>query len=165
MRNRSTRLSGFNYLGAHRYSLTFCTSGRERSFCDASVVRVVLSQIARAADIEGFNVLAYCAMPDHLHLLIEGRAATSDAKRFIKLGKQLTEFAYRREWRRPLWQASAWDRVLRKDEDTLAVVAYILANPVRAGLVAEPLDYPHSGSFVLDRVDLLAAIEHLRPWT
>ena len=147
----------FNYSGCHRYSLTFCTAARERWFIEAAVVGVMLTQVARAADSDGFDVLAYCAMPDHVHLLVEGRVATSDARRFIKLAKQLTEFAHRREWRRPLWQASGWDRVLRREENTWDVIRYILANPVRAALAAEPLDYPHSGSFVYDRSDLMAA--------
>jgi len=119
----------------------------------------MLTQLTRAADTEGFDILAYCAMPDHLHVLVRGRTATSDARRFIKLAKQLTEFAHRRRWRGRLWQASAWDRVLRNEDDTWDVIRYILANPVRAGLVAKPLDYPHSGSLVCDRADLLAAFE------
>jgi hypothetical protein len=37
---------------------------------------------------------------------------------------------------------------LRDDEATLTVVRYVLANPVRKGLVREPRDYPFSGSAV-----------------
>ncbi len=87
------------------------------------------------------------------HLLIEGRAASSDARQFIKLSKQLTEFAHRQRWHARLWKASAWDRVLRTEDDSWAVIRYILANPVRAGLVKEPLDYPFSGSIKHTRED------------
>ncbi len=160
MRNRTTRLLAFDYSGVNRYSLTFCTFGRERWFSDPDVVGVMLTQLERAAHREGFDVLAYCAMPDHLHLLVQGQTPTSDARRFIKLTKQLTEYAHRQRWSLPLWQASAWDRVLRDAEGTWDVVRYILANPVRAGLVAEPLDYPHSGSMIWERAELIAAFDH-----
>jgi putative transposase len=165
MRDRSTRLSGFSYTGTFRYSLTFCTAERMAWFRDAECVRVMSTQLARAAERTGFDVLAYCAMPDHLHLLIEGRAASSDAKQFIKLSKQLTEFAHRQRWHARLWQASAWDRVLRTEDDSWAVIRYILANPVHAGLVKEPLDYPFSGSIKHTRVDLVDAFVRARRWT
>ena len=42
--------------------------------------------------------------------------------------------------------AHEYDRVLRADEDTVSVVRYILENPLRAGLVTRPEDYPYSGS-------------------
>lgn len=46
-------------------------------------------------------------------------------------------------------------RVLRADDDTAAVMRYLLLNPVRAGLVERPLDYAGSGSLVFDRDALL----------
>ena len=35
---------------------------------------------------------------------------------------------------------------MRDEEATLEIARYILANPVRGGLVAEPREYPFSGS-------------------
>jgi hypothetical protein len=45
--------------------------------------------------------------------------------------------------------------VLRDDEVTQTVAKYILENPVRAGLMREPLDYPFSGSLVYSREQLV----------
>jgi hypothetical protein len=42
-----------------------------------------------------------------------------------------------------LGQDGYWDRVLRPDEDVLPVADYIAMNPVRAGLVERPEDYPY----------------------
>ena len=39
---------------------------------DAAVVESALAEIARAAVDHQFAVTAYCFMPDHLHLLVEG---------------------------------------------------------------------------------------------
>ena len=49
-----------------------------------------------------------------------------------------------------LWQENYYEHILRKDEDTISVVKYILNNPVRKGLVEDYREYFYSGSFVLD---------------
>lgn len=48
-----------------------------------------------------------------------------------------------------------YDHILRSDESTQRAVRYVLENPVRAKLVIEPADYPHSGSLVFDRKALI----------
>ena len=42
-----------------------------------------------------------------------------------------------------LWQPGFYDHALRKDEDRLGTARYIVANPLRAGLVQRLGDYPH----------------------
>jgi REP element-mobilizing transposase RayT len=49
-------------------------------------------QILRAGDDERFAVIAYCFMPDHLHLLVDARSDSSDCLRFIKRAKQFSGF-------------------------------------------------------------------------
>src|SRR5262249_43836589 len=44
-----------------------------QTFVEPSRVEIVLKQILRAAADEGFEIIAYCFMPDHLHLLVEAR--------------------------------------------------------------------------------------------
>jgi putative transposase len=93
MRSRKTlRLKTFGYLGVHRYSLTICTERRQRLFKRGHVVLLVLSQISRSAADHQFAILAYCFMPNHLHLLVEGLADTSDFRRFVANAKQYSGF-------------------------------------------------------------------------
>jgi putative transposase len=113
-----------------------------------------MNEISRAAASRGFAVIAYCFMPDHLHLLIEATSESSDLVAFADEAKQRTAYRYRRRQSQALWQKGYYERVLRDDEATLAVARYILANPVRAGLVQEPRDYPFSGSLVFDKRQL-----------
>ena len=72
-------LRAFDHLGLYRYFLTFCTDYRQPFFKNAEAVTLVLSQISRAAIGEQFALLAYCFMPDHLHLLIEGSRSQTTA--------------------------------------------------------------------------------------
>ena len=103
-------------------------------------------------------VIAYCFMPDHLHLLVEGLSEGADFRNFMRLFKQGSSYQWKQRYRRELWQRSYFDHVLRDDEDTIAVARYILGNPVRAGLVSSPEDYPFLGSMTMDLRDLLYSV-------
>ena len=82
-------------------------------------------------------------MPDHVHMLFTPfeewglpkimRRVKGNSARLINkaAGKRGT-----------VWQDESFDRVLRSDEDVTKKGEYIAANPVRAGLVTHPEDYP-----------------------
>jgi putative transposase len=146
MRPKRPRLDPALYIGLQRYFLTFCTAGRRRCFVDGAIVTLVRDQILRSAERFDFVVVAYCFMPDHLHLLIEGTTDGADAIAFVHQAKQRSGYAYRGTGPGRLWQPSFYDHILRNEDATLAVARYILENPVRAGLVASPAEYPCSGS-------------------
>jgi REP element-mobilizing transposase RayT len=115
-------------------------------FADVECVALALLHFRQAATHEQFDILAYCLMPDHAHLLVEGRADTADLRRFAKLAKQASGAAYALRAGRPLWQEGYFDRVLRDDDEGRSTMRYMLDNPVRAGIVREPADYRHTGS-------------------
>ena len=77
--------------------------------------------------------LAWVVMPDHLHwLFVLNHSLISEVARRVKgLG------CYSK-----VWQKGFHDHAIRKDEDIKAVARYIIANPLRAGLVENIGDYP-----------------------
>jgi putative transposase len=150
-------LRSFDDIGEHRYSFTLCTWKRRAVFADADVVTSVLVQFQRSGDLQGMAILAYCFMPDHLHLLTAGTTPMSDARRFIIKAKQATGYEHAKRTGTRLWQRYSWDHVLRSEEVTLDALKYILTNPVRAGLVSHPLEYQFSGSLVYSREQLISA--------
>lgn len=143
---RPERLRGFSYVGFHRYSLTFCTDRRRPIFSGAETVDIVRVQILRAAQETSFAILAYCFMPDHVHLLASGLDEGADVERFARLSKQRSGYEYARRLGAALWQPSYFDHLLRSEDDTWSVIRYIVENPVRARLAREPRDYRFSGS-------------------
>jgi len=156
-------LKSFDYLGLYRYFLTFCTDRRQPHLVARGPVDLVLAQIVRAAGDAAFAIIAYCFMPDHLHLLIEAQSEHSDGREFIKRAKQLSGYHFKQKFRTPLWQRYGFEHVLRDDEATLSVARYILENPVRAGLVASVEDYSFAGSMVYPIAEILAAVQMLPP--
>lgn len=86
--------SAFNYVGRHRYALTFRTHARRAVFVRADVVDLVLTHILRAACEKHFVDIAHCFMPDHVHVVVQGEADDSDAKAFTKAAKQYSGYYY-----------------------------------------------------------------------
>ena len=138
--------AAFSYIGRHYYSLTFVTLGRAPLFVTRATVDCLRTQNLRACHENQFAVIAYCFMPDHLHLVVSGEADNADCKAFIKAAKQYSGYYCRRRDGRKLWERYGHDRVIRDERELAMTVRYILANPVRAGLVHHPREYPFLGS-------------------
>jgi REP element-mobilizing transposase RayT len=68
------------------------------------------------------------------------------ASAFIKAAKQSSAYLHSRTFGRRLWKRYGHDRVIRNDSELALTLRYIVANPVRAGLVKHPRDYPFLGS-------------------
>jgi len=155
---RPPRIKGFDYVGPFRYFLTFCTINRRATFEDAAAVALVLAQFRRTAHEWSFAILAYCFMPDHVHLLVEGTTARADLRRVAKRLKQGSGQAWKFRTGSRLWQEGYYDHVLRPQDDAKSVVRYIVENPVRAALVARVSDYPHLGSDLWTLDELIGSL-------
>ncbi|MDH1262576.1 MULTISPECIES: REP-associated tyrosine transposase [unclassified Pseudomonas] len=119
------------------YMVTTVTKNRQPAFSDFVAARILINTIRQDELRDSHATLSYVLMPDHLHWLLQlrqgtlsqlvGRVKSISAKR---LGKAL-------------WQKGFHDRALRREEDIRDVARYIVANPLRAGLVKRLGDYPH----------------------
>ena len=144
------RLKDFDYKGPYRYFITLCAFNKKQSFRDNTLVAWLVNILREKSGHFGFKVWAWCFMPDHMHLLIEGRDSTSDMRRFISAYKQHTGFYYKKNTGLPLWQINFYEHVLRQEEDTVTTARYIFGNPVRKGLVDDYSRYRFLGSFEFD---------------
>lgn len=82
-------------------------------------------------------------MPDHIHWLV---AITNID--LLKLVQRVKSFTTKRIGKR-IWQPGFYDHGIRNDEKLITVARYIVANPIRAGLVEKVGDYPHWDSIWL----------------
>jgi putative transposase len=159
---RPRRLDDFDYLGCHLYFLTFCALDRQRVFTSDEIVRLAPDQILLTASEQEMEILVYCFMPDHLHLLIEGKSDSANLKDFAKLAKQRSGWHYAQAHGKRLWQEGYYEHVLRGQEYPPQVICYIVENPVRAGLVTAPGEYPFWGSEKYTREEILEFAEASR---
>jgi REP element-mobilizing transposase RayT len=97
-------------------------------------------------------------MKDHIHGLFEGLAEDCVFTKFVAMFKQRSGYLVSANHSRKLWQDGYFDHVLRVEEATLDVIAYILMNPVRAGYCSDPREYPFLGSSAYSIDDLCDAV-------
>jgi REP-associated tyrosine transposase len=145
--HKNIRLEGSNYTGKRTYFVTQCCHERRKCFVDPARCEWLLSHVRCLSATHGFAVPAYCVMPDHVHLLVDGLAPTSDFLKFMKSLKIKTSREFAEESGTPLWQKKYFDHVLRPKESMDAMAWYIWLNPVRRGLARAPGLYPFAGSF------------------
>jgi len=148
-KRKRNRVKFFNYTGIFAYFITICTFEKQSYFNSNEIISFLLNILKQEADKFDFSVYAYCFMPDHLHLLLIGNEESNLIK-FIKLFKQRTGYYFKGRFKKPLWQKSFYDHVLRKRENINDIAGYIFENPVRKKLVDDFRKYPYSGSFVID---------------
>jgi putative transposase len=145
--HKPIRLPKQNYLGYRSYFLTPCTRDRIPCFRSPRIARWLLELLPPLAAQHSFALRAYCLMPDHLHLLLQGNSSSANLLRFVKIFKHKSALQFLSKTGKPLWQISFFDHILRNDEDLCSAAEYILSNPVRAGLAQRPRDYPYSATF------------------
>jgi REP element-mobilizing transposase RayT len=168
-RKSSPRLPTFEYKGVFGYFVTTNTCDRLPVLRGDVAQRCVDVMLESASETE-FEVMAYCVMPDHVHLLAQGLDESSNLIRFVQRLKQVTGFEFKKAIGSPLWHRSYYDHVLRNEDDVHDVAAYIWHNPVKAGLVTSATDYPFSGPPVylgassLDRAEALSVRTDASRW-
>ena len=84
-------------------------------------------------------------MPDHLHLLLAGLREDASLIPCVEVMRQRSSRAAKTAQGIQLWQDGYFERVLRDDEHLEVAAQYIFENPVRANLVGNAKDWPHSG--------------------
>ncbi len=159
---KPNRLPLETYREAGAYSLTLVTHDRSTAFSTPSVIEHCREILRAQSSAHGFQVFAYCFMPDHLHLLV-GSEENRDLLRFVKAFKQQTGYWFKN--RGPagglkasptganapgLWQRSFHDHIVRSEESLRVLAEYVLDNPVVAGLTQNRGEYAWAGSFVWD---------------
>ncbi|HET8553326.1 MAG TPA: transposase [Rhodanobacteraceae bacterium] len=124
------------------YLVTFVTQERRPIFRDFHLACAACATFAGSANQELATLLAWVLMPDHFHGLIR-----LDANRPLpRVGQRMKSAASKAcRAHQPgiaIWARAFHDHALRKDEDLRHAARYLIANPIRAGLVEHVHDYP-----------------------
>jgi len=90
------------------------------------------------------DILTYCLMPNHVHLIAVPHKDGSLAQAIGETHRNYTRFInFREKWRGYLWQGR-FSSYLLDERYLLAATRYILLNPVKAKMVKKPWDYKWS---------------------
>jgi putative transposase len=102
----------------------------------------LLGEVSRGL---GAAIHAYALMSNHVHLLMTPRAASDPSALMHDLALRYARY-FNRKYRRTgsLWEGRFWAAPVRTDAYVLSCHRYVELNPVRAGIVAAPVEYPWS---------------------
>jgi len=154
------------------YFITFCVERRRRVLANPGAWEVCLNMFSR---LSKWTTLAAIAMPDHVHILtapLERDASVAAYSKWFKrwfneeyCGANCSAFAAANanslggvSQKRPTthaawqWREGCFDRLLRSDESLSDKWEYLRQNPVRAGLVANPEDWPYQFASTGDKL-------------
>ena len=126
------------------YLVTIVTQGRRSLFKRLECGRVVVCSLQYAEKSGIALTLAYVVMPDHLHWLmsLENQSSLSNVVGRIKRNTSRQINRHLGYTGVGVWQRGFHEHALRGEEDVRDVARYIVANPLRAGLVKRVGDYP-----------------------
>jgi len=119
---------------------------RQETFFSDDDYRLYLELVSAACRQHATAVWAYCLMPNHVHLVMvpsdeDGlRASLGEAHR-----RYTRHINFRNDWRGHLWQ-ERFHSFPMDETHLLSAARYVERNPVKAGLVRNPVDWPWSSA-------------------
>ena len=121
----------------------FDTHGHRPHFADAAAATLATRALREAAATSPTRLLAWVLMPDHWHALLQDSPREGLARAIARF-----KYAMARPVREAdpgcerVWSTTWQQHELRSDEVIRGCARHLVFNPVRAGLVARPADYP-----------------------
>ena len=120
-------------------------NNRQAIFSTAADYQLLLSLLDENAHKFGVALHAYVLMGNHFHVLATPTTQQGLPQMMQAVGRRYVRYFNDRQGRTgTLWEGRYRSTLIDRDRYLLACMAYIDLNPVRAGLVSDPKDYPWS---------------------
>ena len=147
------RLKHFEDLGDARF-ITFSCFQRYPYLRSASCRNVVVDELTLLQSQHAVRILGWVLIADHVHFILWppessklgrliGQLKGRSARRILKLHPNANH-RRRSDGRCAVWQRRCYDHNCRKSEVVREKLHYCHMNPVKAGLVRSPQDWPWS---------------------
>ena len=131
-------------------------NNRQPIFASTADYQMLLDLLDDNARKFGVALHAYVLMSNHFHLLATPQTADGLPQMMQAVGRRyVRHFNDTQQRSGTLWEGRYKSTLIQTERYLLACMAYIDLNPVRAGLVAYPRDYPWSsyGHYTGQRID------------
>lgn len=141
-------------------------TNRQRIFIDAQDFERMRELLAEHARVQRVAIHAYVLMDNHFHLLATPETETGLPQMMQAVGRAYVRYFNRRHGRTgTLWEGRYRSAIVQSERYLLACMVYIDLNPERAGLTADPAQWPWSScaSHLGLRVDPLVT-PHALQW-
>ena len=126
------------------YFITTSCFNKQKIFLSKKNVQIIFDTIDWLEQGKYIDCYFTMVMPDHLHVVFQllDKKTLSEVMKSLKgfTGKNIKELL---KLNTPIWQEQFRDHLIRDDKGLIEIMKYCLYNPVRAGLVQNPCDYPY----------------------
>ena len=146
------------------YFFTLVTYQRKKIFSSPLARLLFFKAVDHVRSYQPFTMVAYCLLPDHIHLIWQLPEDDCDYSKRISAIKRRFSMKYRQRFNVPLpknasrikrrestiWQRRFWEHFIRDEKDFEQHLDYLHFNPVKHGLVDQVRDWEDSSfkSFV-----------------
>ena len=122
------------------------------------IAMLVRDQLHRVSTDGWCSLHAYVVMPNHVHVLWTPSVSHPTLIRQVKGPSALDANRLLGRTGEQFWQSEYFDRQVRNEREFARVQHYIAWNPVKAGLVAQPGDFPWSSAYTGGRASARAGL-------
>ncbi len=150
IKEQKHRLPRELYQGRVQCAFTLCVSDRKNLFVSDQIFHDMEDILINVLMKTKCDAHIYLFMPNHCHLLVEGKSDESDLWKCIVEFKRKSGYWLSRNQYSQEWQKDFYDHILRREDDLEKQVRYILGNPLRKGIVEDWNTYPYKGSTLYD---------------
>ncbi|MBI5275240.1 MAG: transposase [Burkholderiales bacterium] len=120
-------------------------NNKQPVFADKRDYEVLLGLLEEQSKKHAVAVHSYVLMSNHFHLLVTPSTDEGVPLMMQSIGRSYVRYFNDRHGRSgTLWEGRYKSTLVQAERYLLACMAYIDLNPVRAGMVADPADYPWS---------------------
>ena len=125
-----------NYVEGGTYFFTLVTRDRKHLFQYPDSCEIIITGVEKVKSLHPFELIAFCILPDHVHLLLSLPEGISDYSNIIKEVKRYVTIRIRKHLNQPnlvIWQDRFWEHTIRDERDMQTHYDYIHYNPVKHG--------------------------------
>ena len=119
-------------------------NGRARTFFDDDDYRFYLDRLGAECRAAGVGVWAWVLMPNHVHLVLTPSDDDGPRRALARVHRAHAGRIHARLGRSGHFWQGRFGCVAMDEPHLMAALRYVALNPVRAGLVARPEDWPWS---------------------
>jgi len=115
---------------------------KKRIFFDKEDYRYFLKKMFKYGDKFSIDVVFYCLMPNHFHLIIRQNSAIGTIQ-FISIVQLLYAKYFNKKYGRKgqVFEGRYRPKAIKDQKYMMQLIRYFMENPVRAGLVKKPEDW------------------------
>ena len=114
---------------------------------DPRIATIFVEALRHGETIRGFyDLFAWAVMPNHVHVILKPNGKLPEIMRWLKAATANRANGVMGRAGKAFWQREYFDRWIRSEKELFSAICYVEQNPVTAGLVVSPEDWPWSSA-------------------